>query len=68
MNKNFAAASSMTVGGFSASHHSTFRGTVPHICVIGAGIAGLRCSDVLIQHGFKVTILEARNRIGGRVR
>lgn len=40
---------------------------VPHIAVIGAGIAGLRCADVLIQAGFTVTIYEARNRMGGRV-
>ncbi|KAH6968376.1 hypothetical protein DER45DRAFT_476172 [Fusarium avenaceum] len=39
----------------------------PHIAVIGAGLAGLRCADVLIQNGFKVTIIEARNRIGGRL-
>lgn len=38
-----------------------------HVCVIGAGISGLRCADVLLQHGIQVTILEARNRIGGRV-
>ncbi|KAF2643960.1 amine oxidase [Massarina eburnea CBS 473.64] len=41
-------------------------GKIPHICVIGAGVAGLRCADVLLQHGVKVTMLEARNRIGGR--
>jgi monoamine oxidase len=37
--------------------------------IVGAGFAGLRCADVLLQHagGFKVTILEARNRLGGRV-
>ena len=35
--------------------------------IVGAGFAGLRCADVLIRHGFKVTILEARDRIGGRV-
>lgn len=35
--------------------------------IVGAGIAGLRCADVLIQAGMKVTILEARDRIGGRV-
>jgi hypothetical protein len=40
---------------------------VPHIAVIGAGVAGLRCADVLIQAGFNVTVYEARNRIGGRV-
>lgn len=38
-----------------------------HVGVIGAGIAGLRCAALLIEAGFKVTILEARNRIGGRV-
>ncbi|KAL2073422.1 hypothetical protein VTL71DRAFT_10746 [Oculimacula yallundae] len=37
------------------------------VCVVGAGISGLRCADVLLQHGFDVTILEARDRIGGRV-
>jgi hypothetical protein len=37
------------------------------IAVVGAGIAGLRCADVLIKSGVKVTIYEARGRIGGRV-
>ena len=39
----------------------------PHICIVGAGIAGLKCAEILLTHGIKVTILEARNRIGGRV-
>ena len=43
------------------------KGEVPQICVIGAGFAGLRCADILSRKGFKVTILEGRNRIGGRV-
>lgn len=43
-------------------------GRVPHICVVGAGMAGLRCADLLSKAGVKVTLLEARNRIGGRVR
>ncbi|KAK0667051.1 hypothetical protein QBC41DRAFT_324751 [Cercophora samala] len=38
-----------------------------HICIIGAGISGLRCADILLSKGFKVTILEARDRIGGRI-
>lgn len=42
-------------------------GKVPHVCVVGAGVAGLRCADVLLQYGAKVTILEGRDRIGGRV-
>ncbi|KAF1967871.1 FAD/NAD(P)-binding domain-containing protein [Bimuria novae-zelandiae CBS 107.79] len=40
---------------------------IPHVCVVGAGVAGLRCADVLLQHGVKVTILEGRNRVGGRL-
>lgn len=42
-------------------------GKIPHVGIIGAGLAGLRCADILIQNGVQVTILEARNRIGGRV-
>ncbi|KAJ5648349.1 Amine oxidase [Penicillium lividum] len=41
--------------------------SIPHVGIIGAGLAGLRCADILIQNGARVTILEARNRIGGRV-
>lgn len=37
------------------------------VAIVGAGLAGLRCADVLLRHGCKVTIFEARNRIGGRV-
>lgn len=43
-------------------------GKIPHVGIIGAGVSGLRCADILAQNGAKVTILEARNRIGGRVR
>ena len=39
----------------------------PAIAIIGAGFAGLRCADVLLQHNCNVTIFEARNRLGGRV-
>lgn len=43
------------------------RGRIPHIGIIGAGVAGLRCADTLLQHGVKVTILEGRDRVGGRL-
>ncbi|MCJ1455108.1 hypothetical protein MMC28_005462 [Mycoblastus sanguinarius] len=43
------------------------KGQVPHICIVGAGIAGLRCAAVLSERGLRVTILEGRDRIGGRV-
>lgn len=41
--------------------------TKPHVGIIGAGLSGLRCADILLQNGAQVTILEARDRIGGRV-
>ncbi|KAL4979362.1 hypothetical protein BDW66DRAFT_157545 [Aspergillus desertorum] len=41
--------------------------TRPNVAIIGAGFAGLRCADILIQNGARVTIFEARDRVGGRV-
>ena len=40
---------------------------VPDIIVIGAGISGLAAALDLVQAGMTVEILEARNRVGGRV-
>lgn len=37
------------------------------IIVIGAGVAGLNAAIKLTSMGYKVTILEASNRVGGRV-
>ena len=39
----------------------------PRVAIIGAGVAGLRCAEVLIKSGLNVTMYEGRNRIGGRV-
>jgi heterodisulfide reductase subunit A-like polyferredoxin len=39
----------------------------PRVCIVGAGLAGLRCAEILIEDGVEVTILEARDRLGGRV-
>ncbi|KAL4866475.1 hypothetical protein BDV12DRAFT_187433 [Aspergillus spectabilis] len=45
--------------------HYVYQGR--HVGIIGAGFAGLRCAEVLIAGGAQVTILEARDRLGGRV-
>lgn len=38
------------------------------VIVIGAGVAGLRASQVLSHHGISHIILESTNQTGGRVR
>ena len=37
------------------------------VIIIGAGISGLSAADHLIDNGNDVLILEARDRIGGRI-
>ena len=37
------------------------------VIVVGAGVSGLRAAAVLHRHGCEVVILEARDRIGGRI-
>ncbi|MBK8701706.1 MAG: FAD-dependent oxidoreductase [Saprospiraceae bacterium] len=40
---------------------------VKSVIIIGSGLAGLSATRKLLEKGIKVTILEARNRAGGRV-
>jgi hypothetical protein len=42
-------------------------GRVPRVVVIGAGPAGLSAARVLLNAGVDVIVLEARDRVGGRV-
>lgn len=39
----------------------------PKVIILGAGLAGLAAGKMLIENGYDATILEAQNRIGGRV-
>jgi monoamine oxidase len=40
--------------------------TPPSIMVIGAGLSGLTAAHLMDSHGFAVTVIEARDRVGGR--
>lgn len=41
---------------------------MPQVVIIGAGLAGLSCAKRLAENGVKTLILEATDRVGGRVR
>ena len=43
--------------------HKNFRSVI----VVGGGFAGLACAYELVARGYYVTVIEARNHIGGRV-
>ncbi|MFF3691412.1 FAD-dependent oxidoreductase [Streptomyces sp. NPDC002187] len=38
-----------------------------HIVIIGSGFAGLGCARALFDEDYQVTVLEGRDRIGGRI-
>ncbi len=48
--------------------HKSYAAKNPDVIVIGAGLSGLHAAQILEEAGLKVTVIEANNRIGGRVR
>ncbi|MEU9272828.1 protoporphyrinogen oxidase [Streptomyces sp. NPDC048251] len=46
---------------------STGTGTGQHVVVVGAGIAGLAAAHRLLRRGARVTVLEASDRVGGKL-
>lgn len=65
--RDFLKLAGMTTLGVALPFNNTFA-RKPHSCVIiGAGLAGLTAAYDLKRAGWQVTVLEARDRIGGRV-
>lgn len=68
--RSFLKGSAVVVAGtlLNAQNTSAFFISKPkRVIVLGAGFAGLAAANQLVKKGIKVTVLEARNRIGGRV-
>lgn len=69
--REFLLAATGAVGGGLAAAYAPRRPPAPDttsIVVVGAGMAGLAATRALDDAGWPVRIVEARDRIGGRVR
>jgi ribulose 1,5-bisphosphate synthetase/thiazole synthase len=63
---------SLVLLSFSFSIHSSFlHGTdslqTYDVIIVGAGISGIAAAKTLLESGYRVVILEASDRIGGRI-
>ena len=61
-----SSAVSAAVAGMAPTAYAAGSGE-PDVIVIGAGLSGLETALTLEENGFKVLLLEGRNRVGGRV-
>lgn len=63
---SLASAAALVLPSCAAGPDHGGRGA-PRVCVLGAGFAGLACARELSAAGWDVTVVEARQRVGGRV-
>ncbi len=66
MQQSLAAAGTLLLSASSA-RSAARRVAAPRVIIVGAGFAGLACAAELQAVGYDTTILEARDRVGGRV-
>lgn len=65
--RNFVKLLSMVLTSATLNSTSRVYAQKQKIIVVGAGIAGLTAAKTLMQKGHEVLVLEARDRIGGRI-
>jgi polyamine oxidase len=60
-------ASLLALAGFAAAPLGPLRAAAPRVLVIGAGMSGIAAARRLRREGCDVQVVEARDRIGGRI-
>ncbi|MCE9581960.1 MAG: FAD-dependent oxidoreductase [Planctomycetes bacterium] len=64
---SLASAAGLLLSSCAADPEKTRHKAGPRVCVIGAGFAGLACGYEMASADWDVTVVEAKNRVGGRV-